>query len=48
MKRKNVNIMLADPEKGSAFLKHEAHTTFKWSLERSFDAPEPMINGGRG
>ncbi|KAF3506609.1 hypothetical protein F2Q69_00002958 [Brassica cretica] len=48
MKRKNVNIMLAYPEKGSAFLKHEARTTFKWSLERSFDAPELMINGGRG
>ncbi|CAF1879435.1 unnamed protein product [Brassica napus] len=48
MKKKNVNLMLAYPEKGSALLKDEARTTFKWTVERSFDAPELMINGGRG
>ncbi|CAG7891215.1 unnamed protein product [Brassica rapa] len=48
MKKKNVNLMLAYPEKGSAFFKDEACTTFKWTVERSFDAPELMINGGRG
>ncbi|KAF2596276.1 hypothetical protein F2Q68_00007087 [Brassica cretica] len=48
MKKKNVNLMLTYPKKESALLKDEARTTFKWTVERSFDAPELMINGGRG
>lgn len=45
-KKKSLNLMLAYPEEGSEDIKDEAHTTFKWTIERSLDAPDLMINGG--